>query len=155
LSGATTIIWRPSAKAFAKRAALGSFILCILINGVGIFSNSLTFDLLSLLKSLASIAFSVLFYMLIFDEWQNWNRHRDEEWRLSEFSLGFRDVGSSMEFDEFRLADVKSVTRSFWRGVKVRMKDRRAFMMSYLANPKQVQSRIQQQVAKLQPEVTA
>ncbi|MEP3347421.1 MAG: hypothetical protein ABJN34_07785 [Litoreibacter sp.] len=154
MSATDTIIWRTSGKVFLKRAVFGSVIMAGMINGFGLFSGLMSFDIASLLASLASIVISAAFYMLVFDEWQNWNRRRNEEWRLSKFTLGFRDTGLSIEYDDLQLVDIKSVSLSFWLGVRVRMTDGRAFMMSYLPNPKQVQAEIEQRATALQSEAS-
>lgn len=144
-------IWRPSGKVFLKRACLASLITAVFLSGGGLFFNLLTLNLMGLLTALLVLVLTAAFYMFVFDELQNWNRHRGDEWRLTDTAIGFRNTDDSIAFSELPLVEVKHIKRSFWRGIRIRMTNGRAFHMSYLPNAKDVLSQLQSQHAKVQP----
>lgn len=150
MNGADGTLWRASGKVFLKRAVLASVITAVVLSGGGVLFDVLTLDLTGLLIGLAILVLSIFFYMFVFDEWQNWNKHRRDEWRLTSSALGFRNLDESMAFSDLPLTDIKHVKLSFWRGVRIRLITGRAFHMSYLPEPKSVKAAIESNIAALQ-----
>ena len=143
------VIWRPSGKVFLKRAFLASLITAFLLSGGALFLVLLAFDLRGAVIALGLLGLSALFYMFIFDEWQNWNRHRGDEWRLTDTAIGFRNTDDSLAFSDLPLTDVKSIKRAFWRGIRIRMTNGRAFHISYLPEAPAVLAALQEQHTKV------
>lgn len=141
MSDSDGMIWRPSGKVFLNRAFLASLIMAFLLSAFGLLFDLMSLNLMAILISAITLVVSAIFYMIVLDEWQNWNRHRHDEWRLTRAALGYRNLDESMEFSEVPLCDVKAVKRGFWRGVRIRMANGRAFQMSYLPNDKSVQQK--------------
>lgn len=150
MNEADSTIWRASGKVFLKRAVLASTITAVVLSGGGLLFNLLTLDLMGLLTALAILVLSVFFYMFVFDEWQKWNTHRRDEWRLTSAALGFRNLDEGMAFSDLPFSEIKHVKLSFWRGVRIRLNSGRAFHMSYLAEPKTVKALIDAKLAAFQ-----
>lgn len=134
---------------FLKRAFLASLITAFFLSGGGLFFQLFTFDLRGALIALGILVLTALFYMFIFDELQNWNRHRGDEWRLTETAIGFRNTDDSMAFSDLPLREIKHIKCSFWRGIRIRMTNGRAFHMSYLPNTKAVLKQLQDQHGRM------
>lgn len=142
-------IWRPSGKVFLKRAFLAGVIFAAIGNAAGLYFGFLSFDVIGVLIALSSIVVAAVFYMIAFDEWQNWNRHRHDEWRLTPLTLGFRNTDESAAFSDLPLAEIRVIRPSFWRGILIRMSDGRAFHLSYLPDSKDKMKQIKMAKAAL------
>lgn len=153
MSDADTVIWRPSGRVFLKRAALAAFLFILIGSPIGtlsLFGTVLQLDLIGMVLGISTTIVSVIFLMIVFDDWQNWNLHRHDEWRLSNWSLGYRNLDESMEFADLPLVEVKSVSKRFWRGIKIKTREGRAFQMSYLPNPKEVKELLTMRIQSAQ-----
>jgi hypothetical protein len=78
-----------------------------------------------------SLAFSTLYYMLIFDDFTIWNSHRAQHWILTKDKLQFSD-GDDTVFAP--LSEITGTRRWFWWGLRIKFSNGRSVELNYVSH---------------------
>ncbi len=79
-----------------------------------------------------SMLFSILFYMLIFDDFTLWSRHRAQHWTLTTDTLDFEDDLDDSGIIHIPLTDITRMRRWFWWGLRIYLVNGRSVEMAFV-----------------------
>lgn len=84
----------------------------------------------------------VVVWFFVFDEWQEWRDRGADLWVLTSHRLILINPREEESVSWWNLSDIHAVRRVFWWALRVRARDGRATVMSYVGPLTQVRDRI-------------
>lgn len=88
---------------------------------------------------LISLLVAILFYIVIFDDFSEWMRHRNDKWTLTNRRLAF---SNGAETAQVGLTDLRRVRRWMWWAMRIQLADGKSVMVRFLPAQKDVRANI-------------
>ena len=84
----------------------------------------------------------VVLWFFVFDEWQEWRDRGADLWILTNHRLFLVNLREDDSVSWWNLSDIQSVRPVFWWSLRIRARDGRATVMSYVRPDRKLRDRI-------------
>jgi len=130
---------QPQFRIFLLRTLVITLLTVVFLGGVGIGADTWMW--------IAMLPVSVLYFIIMFDDYQEWMRHKSETWTLTSQRLFY--VHSIEEPDPvgLPLGQIKRVRSWMFWAVRVQLLDGRKITLNYVADRLGLRDRIQKACA--------
>lgn len=126
--------WRPALRIWGRKVLFVTFVTALALGLAGWW--------LQFWPLLAALPVAMAVWFVVFDDWQDWRRHRDDRWWLTGERLIF-DNGDDMDpLAWSELSDLVKVQPWMWWALRLRFADGRATMMHFLPDRARVRARL-------------
>lgn len=125
--------WRPQWALFLQRAVLLSFVTALVLASLGY---------LTLWQWLVAVPVFTLIFMVVFDDFSTWFRHRGERWFLTDRRLIFETRDAPEENSAVPLGAIEWLKPWFWWSLRMGFDGGTATAMRFVARPKDIRARI-------------
>lgn len=126
-------VWRPRISLFLQRSVLLSFATALALASLGY---------LSLVQWLVAVPAFTLIFMLIFDDFAIWARHRGDAWFLTDQRLIFERAGEPEENAAVPLSGIEWARPWFWWALRLGFESGTSTVMRFVPRPREIRARI-------------
>jgi len=127
--------WHPRFSVFLRKLIFVAFVTSLFLGGIGSwFGGGLYW--------LAGLPLAMACYVLIFDDYTEWMRHRKDIWQLTNQRLIFQNGLNGQASADVALTDIRQVKLSMWWALKLGLSNGQTTVMKFLPGRENVRTAI-------------